>query len=45
MSEQGRQETPQGKGLRHVALNVTNLEVSKTFLSDLVRDDDRLGTR
>ena len=31
MSEQGRQETPQGKGLRHVALNVTNLEVSKTF--------------
>ncbi len=31
MSEQGRQEIPQGRGLRHVALNVTNLETSKTF--------------
>ena len=31
MSEQGRQEIPQGKGLRHVALNVTDLEVSKAF--------------
>ena len=31
MSEQGRQEIPHGKGLRHVALNVTDLEVSKTF--------------
>ena len=29
MSEQ--EEIPQGKGLRHVALNVTNLAVSKTF--------------
>lgn len=29
MSEQ--QEIPQGKGLRHVALNVTDVEVSKTF--------------
>ena len=29
MSEQ--QDIPQGKGLRHVALNVTDLEVSKTF--------------
>ena len=31
MSEQGRQEIPQGKGFRHVALNVTDVEVSKTF--------------
>ena len=31
MSEQGRQEIPHGKGFRHVALNVTNLEVSKAF--------------
>ena len=31
MSEQGRQEIPSGKGLRHVALNVTDLEVSKAF--------------
>ena len=29
MSEQ--QDIPQGKGLRHVALNVTDVEVSKTF--------------
>jgi catechol 2,3-dioxygenase-like lactoylglutathione lyase family enzyme len=29
MSEQ--REIPQGKGLRHVALNVTDVEVSKTF--------------
>ena len=29
MSEQ--QDIPHGKGLRHVALNVTDLEVSKTF--------------
>ncbi|MCY4613729.1 MAG: VOC family protein [Nitrospira sp.] len=31
MSEQVRQDIPTGKGLRHVALNVTDLEVSKTF--------------
>lgn len=31
MSQQGRQDIPQGKGLRHVALNVTDVEVSKTF--------------
>ena len=31
MSEQSRQEIPRGKGLRHVALNVTDVEVSKTF--------------
>ena len=31
MSEESRQDVPHGKGLRHVALNVTNLEVSKTF--------------
>ena len=29
MSEQ--QDLPQGKGFRHVALNVTDVEVSKTF--------------
>ena len=29
MSEQ--QDIPQGKGFRHVALNVTDVEVSKTF--------------
>ena len=26
-----QEDIPHGKGLRHVALNVTNLEVSKTF--------------
>ncbi len=31
MSEQVRQEIPTGKGLRHVALNVTDLAVSKAF--------------
>ncbi len=31
MSEEGRQEIPLVKGLRHVALKVTNLEASKTF--------------
>ncbi len=30
-SEQSRHDVPRGKGLRHVALNVTDLEVSKTF--------------
>ncbi len=30
-SQEDRQDIPPGRGLRHVALNVTNLEVSKTF--------------
>ncbi len=30
-SEQDHNDIPQGTGLRHVALNVTNLAVSKTF--------------
>ncbi len=30
-SEHGPHDIPQGKGLRHVALNVTNLGISKTF--------------
>ncbi len=30
-SGQGQNDIPRGKGLRHVALNVTNLRVSKTF--------------